>query len=138
MTSLHSPPSYAVFVLSGSRLLVSRLIRTLQTMDGFRLMGHAKDGVSGLLAIQRDRPDAVLYELPACRPLPLDVLSALRAQDAPPQVIALTDSMALAVRQACLTAGATHCFDKTLEYDRLRATLYGLRMEKQRGRLSAR
>ncbi len=42
-------------------------------------------------------------------------------------VIVLGDALSLPLRRACIRAGASYCFDRTLELDALRVALSGLR-----------
>jgi DNA-binding NarL/FixJ family response regulator len=78
-------------VLVDDQTLVRRGIRALLELAGdIVIVAEAVDGEDGLLAIRRERPDAVLLDLRMPKKSGVDVLRELQAEGALPPTILLT------------------------------------------------
>lgn len=98
----------------------------LGRMPGIRVAGSGASATTDLPGLMRHRPDVVLIGLRTGSARALQEVKTLRSTMPDTIVIALVDTVGLQMRRACLKAGGSYCFDKTLELDALRAAMAGL------------
>jgi DNA-binding NarL/FixJ family response regulator len=87
-------------VRAGLRLIIS-------SADDIAVVGEAEDGNEAVAAVQEHRPDVVLMDIRMPRVDGITATKALRALDAPPQVVVLTTFQADEHVVAALRAGAS-------------------------------
>jgi two-component system response regulator DevR len=114
-----------VFLVEDSPLLRERLEALVAAIPGARTAGHAagaKEAVQGILA---QRPDVVVLDIHLKEGNGFDVLQGLAQAPVAPAVYVLTNHPLPAYRQRAEQLGAAGFFDKSSEFDRLRAALAG-------------
>uniref|UniRef100_UPI003F499054 DNA-binding response regulator n=1 Tax=Cupriavidus yeoncheonensis TaxID=1462994 RepID=UPI003F499054 len=101
----------------------------LRTVAGMQVVGAGTDPDSDLPAIEALRPDVVLVGLRTGQSLQqVRLLTATLPESI---VVVLSNSGSSLMRRACLRAGGSYCFDKTLEVDELHSTLLEIAMRGQ-------
>ncbi len=126
----HSEP-LTILVLEDSPLIGSRLARMLRPMKEVELLASAREPRAALLAALILLPDVVILGLHAhgeSGPSTLRELARMRRRAV---VVVLSNCAVPPMREAYMQAGATYFFDKTMEFDALRATLLRLAAEKK-------
>jgi DNA-binding NarL/FixJ family response regulator len=97
-----------------------RLLRdAIEEVEGVEVVAEAADGLEALNGVQAFAPGVVVLDLQMPVMGGLTALERLRATGERPRVIVLTNHADRAYREACLTAGADHFFDKSAEIDRV-------------------
>ena len=112
-----------VFLVEDSALLRSRLEAMVRSIAGSAMVGHAAAAPAAIEAILAARPDAVVLDLHLEEGNGFDVMKAL--QRAAPQiaVYVLTNFPTEPYRRKAEALGARGFFDKSAEFERLRAAL---------------
>ncbi|CAG9165982.1 hypothetical protein LMG23992_00658 [Cupriavidus laharis] len=110
-----------VYLLEHASSIRTRQQRLVSGVAGLQVVGTGTDAETDLPAIEALHPDVVLVGLRSGQPLwQVRLLAATLPGSI---VIVLTNSGSPQMRRACLMAGGSYCFDKTLEVDDLRAVL---------------
>jgi CheY-like chemotaxis protein len=89
------------------------LTALLSEFEGLSVFGCAQEPAKVLALVEAVRPDVVLLDLRSAGPVGLKTLRQLKALPRAPQVIVLSDYGLLALREAVLAAGASHCLART-------------------------
>lgn len=112
-----------VYVVEDSPLVRERLEAMLATIEGARSVGHAGGAEEAIRGILAEHPDAVVCDLRLAQGSGFDVLRAVR--DAAPEidVYMLTNFAAEPYRRLAARLGAREFFDKSTEFERVRAAL---------------
>ena len=112
-----------VFLVEDSALLRSRLEAMVRSIAGSVMVGQAAAAPAAIESILAARPDAVVLDLHLEEGNGFDVMKAL--QQAAPQiaVYVLTNFPSEPYRRKAAALGARGFFDKSAEFDRLRAAL---------------
>ena len=114
---------YKVFLVEDSPLLRTRVDAMLGTIPGAVLAGHAEGARQAIEAILAARPDAVVLDLHLKEGNGFDVLRAVRQSVPGIAFYVLTNHPVEAYRLAAERLGAQGFFDKSNEFERLRAAL---------------
>ena len=93
---------------------IRALIRqALSRVEGLVAVGEAGDGNQALWLYNQMSPDVLILDLAMPKASGFEVLQKIRKTDKSTNIIMFTADPALALRQACLNAGATFYFDKS-------------------------
>jgi DNA-binding NarL/FixJ family response regulator len=115
-----------VFVVDDVPSMRERLLELVGEIDGVRVVGDAgtpADAIAGILSM---RPDCVLLDYQLIDGTGLDVLRAVHPQAPDIVFVVLTNHATPQYRRACLEAGATHFFDKSIEFGKIKDVLADL------------
>lgn len=119
-----------VFVVEDSPSLRERLNRTLSSIQGVEVVGHAATAADAVERIARFNPDTVILDIRLSEGNGLQVLEAVRAGDAEHRqltkhltMIVLTNYPYPQYRKRFLEAGADYFFDKSVEFEQVIETL---------------
>ena len=116
--------AYDVFLVEDSQLLRKRVEEMLASIPGAALVGHAAgvpDAIQGILAAQ---PKAVVLDLRlADNGNGFDVLREVRERLPDTDFYVLTNFASEAYRRTAEKLGARGFFDKSNEFDKLKAVL---------------
>ncbi|MDX1375499.1 MAG: response regulator [Burkholderiales bacterium] len=115
-----------VFLVEDSPLVRERLQAMLAGIEGARAVGSAATAREAIDGIRAEHPDVVLLDLKLAEGSGLDVLRALRAQDAPAEsaaIYVLSNFAEAPYRRLAENLGAQDFFDKTTEFERMRDAL---------------
>lgn len=124
------PHDLTVYVLEQASPIRTRQLRMLRTVAGMQVVGTGTDPDSDLPAIEALSPDVVLVGLRTGQSLRhVRLLTATLPESI---VIVLSNSGSSLMRRACLRAGGSYCFDKTLEVDELHSALLEIASRGQR------
>lgn len=116
-----------VLIVEDSAPLARTYVTYLKT-DGFDVR-HAETGAVALNAFEARRPGAILLDLNLPDMHGLDILAAVRGQDASVPVVVITANASLKVAVDAMRAGADDFLVKPVAADRLRVTVRNV-MEK--------
>lgn len=111
-----------VFLIEDSPLLRTRLIETLEDIEGIHVVGHAEDEASAIAQLAAARADLIIVDLQLKSGSGIGVLRALR--DEPSRfhstwAVVLTTHSHRSVRLCCEQLGARAFFDKAMQMDDL-------------------
>lgn len=125
-----------VFVVEDSPSLRERLNRTLSSIQGVEVVGHAATATDAVERIARCNPDTVILDIRLSEGNGLQVLEAVRLADAEHHqminhhpmtkhrtMIILTNYPYPQYRKRFLEAGADYFFDKSVEFEQVVETL---------------
>jgi DNA-binding NarL/FixJ family response regulator len=112
-----------VFLVEDSPLLRERLAAMLAALPGTEVVGHAAGAAAAVQAILAAPPDAVVLDIQLEKGNGFDVLRELSARAPQVRVYVLTNFANDAYRAAAARLGAKGFFDKSTEFERLRAAL---------------
>ncbi|QQX89878.1 response regulator transcription factor (plasmid) [Cupriavidus necator] len=115
-----------VYLLEHVNAIRTRQLGLLGRMAGIRVAGSGASATTELAGLMRHRPDVVLISLGTGYAHALQEVRTLRSMLPDTIVIVLADNLGPPLRRACLKAGGSYCFDKTLELDALRLVMAGL------------
>ena len=112
-----------VFLVEDAPLLRTRLEAMIASIPGGRAVGHAdgaEDAIQGILA---ERPDVVVLDLHLRQGSGLDVLRRIGEAGLRTAIYVLTNHPEESYRRLAAKLGARGFFDKSHEFDKLRAAL---------------
>lgn len=112
-----------VFLVEDSALLRERLAALLASIPGAVLVGQAAGADEALAAIRAARPEVVVCDIQLERGSGFDVLREVRKADPVVDFYMLTNFASESYRQAAERYGARGFFDKSTQFDALRAVL---------------
>ncbi|MCY1212739.1 hypothetical protein D9M69_264780 [compost metagenome] len=115
-----------VYLLEHANAIRTRQLALLGRMPEIRVAGAGASAATELAQLLCHRPDVVLISLGIGYAHALQEVRTLRSTLPDSIVIVLADNLGPPLRRACLKAGGSYCFDKTLELDALRLALAGL------------
>jgi DNA-binding NarL/FixJ family response regulator len=112
-----------VFLVEDAPLLRERLETLITSIPGSRTVGHATSAREAVSAIEAARPDVVVLDVHLAEGSGFDVLRSLRATGNTTDIYVLTNYPQDAYRHTAEKLGARGFFDKTTEFEALRAAL---------------
>ncbi len=122
--------AFKVFLVEDSPIVLERLEAMLGTITGAATVGHASRAEEAIHGILDTRPDAVVLDINLSQGSGFDVLRAVRAQAPAIDVYMLTNFTADAYRRLAERLGVRGFFDKSTEFDDVRAVLSARANEK--------
>ena len=118
-------PSVTVFVVEDSPAIRERIVEILSHVDAATLVGEAETARDAIAGIRDHAPDLVLLDLHLREGSGLDVLRATTNGSRAPTFVVLTNDPSDLQRATCLSAGATHFLDKSLDFLRVTEIISG-------------
>lgn len=106
-----------VVLVEDSPFIAALLLDKLKQQPGVRVVGDADEEDAAVAVILEAKPDAVILDLGLRLGSGLGVLKRIREAGSLAQVLVLTNSSYQEIRNACLSAGASHFFDKHTQSD---------------------
>lgn len=113
----------SIFLVDDSPPVRSRIEAMLAAIPDTCIVGQAGDADSAVSGILAERPDVVVLDLKLGEKTGFDVLRALRKAGSLVDVYMLSNFASPAYRAAAAKLGALAFFDKSSEFDALRATI---------------
>ncbi len=108
-----------IFLVDDSAMIRQRLRRMLASMDGVEVVGETGDAREAVAAISQLAPDAVLLDIHLVGGSGIDVLQAVKKQQAAPVVIVLTNYPYPQYKEKCIQSGADYFFVKSTQFDQV-------------------
>jgi len=110
-------PFVRVYLVEDSPILTKLLVGLIEADSGALVVGQADNARAALADIRSLNPDLVVLDLHLREGNGVDVIRALRSEDAAhvPTLVVLTNHSGLPYRKAAREAGADHFFDKSTE-----------------------
>jgi two-component system response regulator DevR len=112
-----------VFLVEDSSLLRERLAGLLASIPGARLVGQAAAADEALAGIRASLPDVVVCDIQLEKGSGFDVLREVKKASPSVDVYMLTNFASESYRLAAERYGARGFFDKSTQFDGLRAVL---------------
>ena len=112
-----------IFLVEDSPLVRERLNDLLGSVADTRIVGHASTAEAAIAGILADRPDIVLLDLRLARGSGLDVLRAVRSSAPEIDFYMLSNYASDPYRQLAERLGARGYFDKSRDFERVRAII---------------
>jgi DNA-binding NarL/FixJ family response regulator len=112
-----------IFVADDSAMLRERMIRLLSELSGIEVVGQAQDAFAAFEAICEAKPDIVTLDIELIGGSGIDVLRQIKNKDCSTVVIMLTNNSTPPYRRKCMEAGADYFFDKSTDFEKLKAVL---------------
>lgn len=112
-----------IFVADDSAMLRERMIRLLSELSGIEVVGQAQDALAAFDAICEAKPDIVTLDIDLIGGSGIDVLRKIKNKDRSTVVIMLTNNSSPPYRRTCMDAGADFFFDKSTDFEKLKAIL---------------
>ena len=109
-----------VFIVEDAPAIRDRLIEMLGALDGVTVVGDAATPKAAIAGILETYPDYVVLDYQLEGGTAVDVLGALRPRAPQTVFLVLTNHAHSQYRRVCLEAGATHFFDKSLEFGKVK------------------
>ena len=106
-----------VVLVEDSPLIAALLLDKLQQRPELHVVGEADEEDAAVSVILSAKPDAVILDLGLRIGNGFGVLKRMREAGSDARVLILTNSSHLEIRNACLSAGASHFFDKHTQSD---------------------
>jgi DNA-binding NarL/FixJ family response regulator len=101
-------------VVADDSEMIRRLVReALAEVEGLMAVGEAADGAQAYWLYNQMYPDVLILDLTMPKASGLEVLQCIRKKDKSTIIIVFTADPALALREACLEAGASFYLDKS-------------------------
>ncbi len=101
-------------VIAEDSEMLSRLLRqTLSKVQGFNVVGVAADGLRAVSMVRELNPRVLILDISMPLKNGIEVLGDIRATDSSTVVVVFTAEESLAIKQACLEAGANYFLDKS-------------------------
>jgi DNA-binding NarL/FixJ family response regulator len=116
MKTNSSRRSLGVFLVEDSIQVRRQLVALIGTISGVEIVGEAEDSSSALRGIEASRADVAILDFHLKESSGMDIIKGLAESCRPVITIVLTNHATQPVREACLSAGANHFFDKTNEF----------------------
>jgi len=110
-------------IIEDNELVRRGLQGVVESTRGLQLVGMAADVPEALQALHDQEPSVAILDLQLPSGSGLDILHYIRKSNPSCRVIIFSGTMTEWEAEACRFAGAEHCFNKVLDFDRLRATL---------------
>ena len=108
-----------VFIVDDSKVIVERVVELLRDVTGVLVVGRAGDVTEAIEGIGRTKADAIILDLQLERGSGLDVLRAIRKTHPRMYVVICTNYPYPQYREECLSAGANHFLDKSIEFEKI-------------------
>ena len=112
-----------IFLVDDSSPVRERIEAMLLAIPSVQVVGQAGDADAAVSGILAERPDVVILDLKLGGKTGFDVLRALRAASSAADVYMLSNFASPAYRAAATKLGALGFFDKSSEFDALKATI---------------
>jgi DNA-binding NarL/FixJ family response regulator len=113
---------FRVFIVEDSPILLERIEAMLASI-GTEAAGHAARADEAIEAILAARPDAVVLDLKLAEGSGFDVLRAVHEQAPEIEIFMLSNFASEPYRRLAERLGAADFFDKSTEFERVRAAL---------------
>lgn len=109
-----------VFIVEDAPAIRDRLIEMLGDVDGVAVVGDAATPKAAVAGILQTHPDYVVLDYQLEGGTAVDVLGAIHPQAPETVFVVLTNHAHSQYRRVCLEAGATHFFDKSLQFGKVK------------------
>lgn len=101
-----------IIIADDSAIMRDYIRQSLSKIAGLVAVGEATDGAQAFWLYHQMEPDVLILDLNMPRTNGLEVLHAIRKTDQQTKIIMFSADPALALRDACLRAGANFYLDK--------------------------
>jgi DNA-binding NarL/FixJ family response regulator len=116
-------PRLRTLIVDDNELVRRRLAYVVASIPGLQLVAEAADIPEALAALRAHELSVAILDLDLPGGSGLDILRHIRQSHPSCRVIMFSGMMTDWEAAACRHAGAEHCFNKVLEFDRLHTTL---------------
>lgn len=124
------PQTFKVFLVEDSPMVLERLEAMLGAIPGAATVGHASRAEEAIHGILDTQPDAVVLDLRLAEGSGFDVLRAVHEKAPAIDVYMLSNFAAEPYRRLAARLGARGFYDKSTEFENVRAALAARASEK--------
>jgi DNA-binding NarL/FixJ family response regulator len=110
---LSSLKELKIVIAEDSKVLGDLVSRTLSSIEGFRIVGLAENGVEALELVRKHEPHVLILDKSMPFKDGIEVLEELRAEGSAIVIIMFTADESPFAREACLDLGANYYLDKS-------------------------
>ena len=107
------------FIVDDSVLMRERLAAMLSDFPEVKIVGQARDGLTAIKLIFKQKPDLVILDIQIPKISGIDVLDNIKKHKLASMVIILTNFPYPQYRKKCLELGADYFFNKSTEFDKV-------------------
>lgn len=115
-----------IFIADDAPSIRERLVELVEEVEGTRVVGEAETPEETLEGVLATRPDCLVLDLHLRGGTGFKVLRQMQTLQCEPVVVVLTNHPEPAYRAACLASGAEWFFDKSREFEKVRAVVAGI------------
>lgn len=112
-----------VLIVDDSKVIRDRLVYILSIIEEVEFVGEAADTSTALLLHETTNPDFVILDLGLPGEGGFSVLREIKSKTPATMVAVLTSYSHVAYRERCLEFGADYFFDKSTEFEKIKAVL---------------
>jgi DNA-binding NarL/FixJ family response regulator len=109
----------SILIVENSELVVEKLRKLLGSIPDVEIVGDAADSYTAVKMIKEDNPDYVILDLSLNFGHGIKVLEDISDMEKKPCVIVLTNMNYQYYKDKCLKLGASHFFDKAMEFEKV-------------------
>jgi DNA-binding NarL/FixJ family response regulator len=114
-----------VLIVDDSEQIRQRLVALLTESTQIQIVGQAGNGRDAMKAMQLLKPDTVILDIRLPGRSGIELLKEIKARYPDVMVIMLTNFDYEQYRRQCRQLGADHFLNKTLEFEKIIATILG-------------
>jgi two-component system, NarL family, response regulator DevR len=115
--------STSVFLVEDSEPIRARLAEIIRKIPGVHIVGEAETPASAIDGILCTRPDLVLLDIRLTGGSGIQVLRSVCPAAPGIVFVVLTNHSDPQYRKLCLQSGASHFFDKSTEFDKVKGVI---------------
>jgi DNA-binding NarL/FixJ family response regulator len=112
-----------VLIVDDSKQIRERVAALLAGSDQIRIVGEAGDGYQAMRVIPQLKPDTIILDIRLPKRSGIEMLKEVKVLYPKIRVIMLTNYDYDLYRQQCKRLGADHFLNKTLEFEKIMATI---------------
>ena len=118
-----------VYLVEDSPQVTDLLLDFLNVPNEVEIVGNADNELESVAAILADPVDVVIVDLKLREGSGMGVIEKVRGtrMQQQPKIIVFSNHQFAAIRQRAMDLGADHFFDKSTEYEALRAEIFSVR-----------
>jgi DNA-binding NarL/FixJ family response regulator len=120
-----------VYIVDDSEVMRERIAESVADIADIEIVGQNGDPFEALDTIRNLHPDVVILDIRLPGRSGIDVLKDIKKESRAPIVIMITNYPYRQYRQGSMAAGADYFFSKINEFDMIRETLSGIKLDHQ-------
>ncbi|MBU1065125.1 response regulator transcription factor [bacterium] len=112
-----------IFLANDSEIVLKKVSELLNTIEGVKIVGQAKNSHDTLQNVKKTRPDVIILDIKMPGKDGIETLNTIKEEKLVPVVIMLTNYPYPEYFERCRELGADYFFDKSKEFNKLIETI---------------